>query len=189
MDLYWTGTDVLFMNQYPKSLKFRFKVKIFFFRILVKILDKYYIERNWVVDNYLGQWLQLEKPVFEIEPPINLQIYPKVKHETFNILYYFPKKKNRAFHEWLYGYDVYITLKEYFGDRVNWIVVDGSQDMSAIYPVTDFYLRPNRHDGRPYMIRECVANDIPYYWSRENPSITDAKQHIFRTVKTIKPEG
>ena len=185
MDLFWTGTDVFFMNQYG-DIRFRFKVKIFIFRVLARVLDKWFTGRNWVISDHLGPELSLTKPTMTYEPPLNLIKYPKVEHDTFNILYYFPKKKNRKFIEWLYGYDIYITLKEYFGDRVNWILVDGSEDMSIIYPITDFYLRPNRHDGRPYMILECVANDIPYYWSRENPSITDAQQHIFRTVKTIK---
>ena len=45
MDLMWTGTDVLYMNEYP-NVRFVFKVKIFFFRILVKIIDRFYSERN-----------------------------------------------------------------------------------------------------------------------------------------------
>jgi len=185
MDLAWTGTDVLFMNQYPKSLRFRFKVKIFFFRILVKILDRYYIDRNWVVADHLGKELSLKKPIMKIDYPrssLNYQHlikYPKRKHKEFYVLYYFPVGKNNVeFHKWLYGWDIYILLKEYYGDRITWVVVGGRSNMSATYPVIDFYLRPNRHDGMPMMVKECIANDIPYYWSRENPSIIDAKNAI-----------
>ena len=56
-----------------------------------------------------------------------------------------------------------MKLKELLHD-VNWIVVDGTQDMAKVYPIVDFYYRPTRHDGSPYMIRECRANNIPYYW-------------------------
>jgi hypothetical protein len=56
---------------------------------------------------------------------------------------------------------------------MNFIKVDGSQDMSKIYPITDFYLRPNRHDGSSRMIRECEINEIPYYHSTKKPDIFD----------------
>ena len=186
MDLFWTGTDVLFMNQYP-NVRFRFKVKIFFFRLLVKALNKWYTGINWVISEHLRDELNLSRPMKIYEPPIDLTRYAKVQHKTFNILYYFPttgrrKKGNIVFHQWLYGYDIYLKLKEYFDDDVTWIMVDGSDDMSGIYPIIDFCIRPNRHDGSPFMIRECEANSIPYYWSKENPDISQAITAIEETI-------
>ncbi len=184
MDLVWTGSDVLFMNKYPKGGRFRWKTKIFFFRIIVKILDRYYINRNWVVADHLRDELNLRNLIMKIDYPrsspdhLHLVKYPKVAHEGFNILYYWPatrkKKGNRVFFEWLYGYDIYLSVKKIVGDRVNWIIVDGAKDMKEIYPIVDFYFRPNRHDGMPFMVKECIANEIPYYWSYENPNIDTA---------------
>ena len=70
--------------------------------------------------------------------------------------------------------------------NITWIRVDGKQDMAKIYPIVDFYLRPNRHDGNPYMIKECEANNIPYYWSKENPNIIDAYEAIMMAYDSYK---
>ena len=180
MDLVWTGTDVLYLNEYPKQVRFRFKIQILVFRCIVKILDRYYTGRNWVVSEHLGDKLDLKKPVMLIQYPRSsqdyqhLREYEKKAHEGFNVLYYHPKgRKNTKFIEWLYGIDIVMAVKEYYGNKINLIRADGSLDMETIYPVTDFYLRPNRHDGKPFMVMECQKNNIPYYWSRENPSIGD----------------
>lgn len=161
MDLLWTGTDCLFMHKYPGGL---YNIKVFIMRLLVKILDRWFIERNYVIAEHLKEELKLRKPVFTYTPPMELKVYPKIKHEGFNILYYCPKTNNQKFTNWLYGYDRFLKYKEV--TNYNFIVVDGSQDMSKIYPIVDFYYRPNRHDGSPYMIRECEYNNIPYYWSK-----------------------
>ena len=78
----------------------------------------------------------------------------------------------------LAGYDIYLILRYALSGLVNWIVVNGSSDMSKIYPIVDFYLRPNRHDGMPCMVRECLENLIPYYWSFEKPDIQLAIKKI-----------
>lgn len=194
MDLCWVGNDVLFMNKYPKGTRFRFKCKIFAFRIIVKILDRYYIKRNWVVADHLKHELDLRNPIMKIDYPrsspdhLHLVKYKKIKHDGFNILYYWPqtdnlKKGNRKFHEWLYGYGIYaeltLRLTEY---NINWIIVDGTKDMKEIYPIVDFYLRPNRHDGMPFMVKECIANDIPFYWSCKEPDIVDAYLSIKKAM-------
>ena len=104
--------------------------------------------------------------------------YPKKQHEGFNILFYCPEgKKNKKFIRWLYGIDIYEQLKKELND-VNWLVVSGSSDMSEIYPITDFYLRPTRHDGASRMRQECEIQDIPYYWSQENPDIEEIRKEI-----------
>jgi len=170
MDLMWNGTDVLYMNKYP-NVRFRFKAKIFVFRILVKVIDRFYSNRNWFIAEHLADELTLKQPKHIYQPVLDLAHYGKVKHDGFNILLYAPKKKNVDFIRWLYGYDIYEILRDRLGSRVNWILVDGSQDMSIIYPIVDFYIRPNRHDGWPYMVQECKKNNIPFYWTRENPEI------------------
>ena len=104
--------------------------------------------------------------------------YGKKKHDGFNILLYMPASKNKEFTHWLYGYDIYETLRDALGSRVNWIIVDGSQDMSGIYPIVDFYFRPNRHDGWPYMVQECIKNNIPYYWSKSDPDADKVYYHL-----------
>ena len=179
MDLLWTGTDVLFMQKYPGG---RYNVKVFIFRILVAVLDRWFIERNYVIAEHLKKELHLTKPVLLYSPPMELKVYPKKEHYGFNILYYLPKKKNQKFTDWLYGADIIRDLMNarrfYFPYDVDWYRVDGTQDMADIYPIVDFYLRPNRHDGSPYMIKECEANNIPYYWSKENPDIIDAYEAI-----------
>ena len=193
MDLVWVGTDVLFMNKYPKGTRYRFRIKIFAFRVLVKILDRFFICRNWVVSDHLSEELNLKRPTMLIEYPRSspdyqhLQKYPKAKHEGFNVVYYFPGgRKNPKFFQWLYGWDIYSLIKKHFDHKINWIIVDGSHDMSKIYPVTDFLLRCNRHDGMPMMVRECQANKIPYYWSKENPSIVEAMLQIKTEMEKLK---
>ena len=186
MDLVWVGSDVLFMNEYPKGTRYRFRLKIFVFRILVKILDRFFIGRNWIIADHLGKELKLKKPIMLIQYPKSspkyqhLQKYPKVKHNDFRVLYYFPKgRKNIKFEKWLYGWDIYFKVRQHFGDKISWVIADGSSDMELVYPRVDFLLRCNRHDGRPMMVRECEINEIPYYWSRTNPD-------IFEIIKSIR---
>ena len=57
--------------------------------------------------------------------------------------------------------------------HINIIEINGNDDMELIYPIIDFYARPNRHDGNPRMIRECQINNIPYYHSYSDPNLTD----------------
>ena len=99
------------------------------------------------------------------------------------MLYYFPKGKSMKFKGWLYGWDIYFKVRCHFGSRVTWIVVDGSSNMAMVYPRIDFLLRCNRHDGMPMMVRECEINEIPYYWSRENPDIFEIIKQIERSMK------
>ena len=134
----------------------------------------------------------LRNPVMLINYPrsspdhLHLVKYPKVEHEGFNILYYWPatrkKKGNRVFFEWLYGYDVFAELI-WLIPQATFVIVDGTKDMKEIYPIVDFYLRPNRHDGYPFMVKECIAQDIPFYWSCKEPDITEAYLSIKRAMK------
>ena len=107
------------------------------------------------------------------DPLLHPTAYGKKKHKGFNVYYFFPKgKKNPKFIEWLYGYDVIQELQKRI-TNVNWIRLDGSNDMSKGFPIMDFYIRPNRHDGASRLRQECEINNIPYYWSQENPDIEE----------------
>jgi len=97
--------------------------------------------------------------------------YTKKAHKGFNVYYFLPAgKKNIKFIEWLYGYDIIQVLMKQI-DNVNWIRLDGSNNMSKEFPIMDFYIRPNRHDGASRLKQECEINNIPYYWSYENPNM------------------
>ena len=199
---WWWGTDALTLVKYPPG-EFKWHVRIFFRRIFYKLFWKKFDE-HWVVADHLKEYLiqfGIEEEKIKIKPvPIHYQKIEKKPHEDFNILYYCPnimkyehyheKVKNWKFKSWLYGYDIYQKVKEYFGDQVVWHVVDGTADLSNVYTYIDFLLRPNRHDGYPAMVRECILNNIPYYWSRYgNPEfgfiIWKIKDEIKRKSESI----
>ena len=196
MDIVFTGSDTLILNKFPKGTSFKYRIKILCFRILVRVLERHFIKRAWVVAEHLKDELNLKKPVMLIDyhrssPDYNhcYRQYPKKEHEGFNVLYYFTyPKKNTVYHEWIYGYDIFIKLKDYFGKKVNWIIADGSQDMSKIYPVVDLYIRPNRHDGMPMMVKECIAQKIPFHWTREKPNLNSFIYAVERNLKPQKEE-
>ena len=101
----------------------------------------------------------------------------KEPHPVFTILYYIPEGGDRAFKEWLYGYDIFLKVQEALPD-LNYEIVSGDSCMRYVYPHVDFYLRPNRHDGHPRIVDECEIQDIPYYWTKKNPSAEGAIAEI-----------
>lgn len=194
MKLLWTGTDVYLQNNYPYKSGLKFKIRTFFERIMVKLFEPF-IQEHYVVSEHLIPELSkhAKKPIkvrydfADSSVPTNEclacsrinWIYPKTPHEGFNVLYYRPKKKNQKFIDWLYGYDIIEKLKSHYSS-INFIEVDGSQDMFEIFPIVDFYLRPNRHDGNPRLIVECENNKIPFYWSKGDPDIVEIIAEINR---------
>ena len=183
MKLLWTGSDVLFAKIW-KALKHSKKTKIIYMLgvwVFAKIADKF-VECHYVVSKRLIPELvslKLKKPIgVLIDPPKYIVKYNKKKHDDFNVLYYRGLGGNMPFKNWVYGYDIFKELKEKL-PKINFIEVNGEENMSKIYPITDFYIRPNRHDGEPRMIMECEINDIPYYWSE------DGKPDIDEIIKQI----
>lgn len=181
MKLFWTGTDTLMLVDISKR-SIRKKVIWFIFRIIIRFLDKFYIESHYIDSLNLKSRLVkfgVTKPIKVFPDKIKYKKkFPKKKHSKFNVLYYFPKKTSDIdFWKWIYGYDIYLKLKKEFKDA-NFILVDGFQDLEEIYPIVDFYLRPNRSDGASRMRQECEVQDIPYYWTQKDPSFNDAKQKI-----------
>ena len=163
MKLMWTGSDVLYQLQYPPFIRFRFKVKIFFERIITRLIQPF-LECNVAVsDNLERELRELGYKNIKVHPdPVKyLKKYPKIAHEGYNVLYYIPKgKKNQKFIEWLYGWDLMLEYKAHNSTH-NIIIVNGDADMSKIYPIIDLYYRPTRHDGASRMIQECKIQGIP----------------------------
>lgn len=200
MKLMWTGSDVLYATwAYGKRFPTK-KLKIPYFygcTLFAKIADLF-VEGHYVVSEHMIERLKplkLRKSIKVLaDPPKSFKRAIKKPHKGFNILYYRPKTNNQPFVDWCYGYDVVLKIIERIeeidehgggwasvgaddlkkaGAAIRVIEVDGSSDMSEMYPYIDFCVRPNRSDGNPRMIMECEQFGIPYYWSKENPDIED----------------
>lgn len=174
----WTGSDVLFLIKYPPSKKRKY-IYMFCYRIFAKILD-FFAQEHYVVSSHLVKELStvVKKPIKVLpDPPLFTKKVQKIGHPTFNVMYYRPKTNNQIFTDWVYGYDIIQEVKKEVD--ADFVELDGTFDMEEVYAETDFYLRPNRHDGNPRMVMECAINNIPYYWTYENPN----KEDIIREIK------
>ena len=170
---WWIGTDALTLIKYPPG-SLTWYIRIFFRRIWYRFAHRYV--EHWAVSKRVGY--ELER--FGIESYDIVQDEPlhTEKSDKPNVLYYYPnKRKNRRFIDWVYGRDIFDEVKKRVD--VNWMVVDGSQDMNFIYKAIDGYIRPNRHDGMPRIILECKAMKIPYYWSSNfEPQVDEVIEFI-----------
>ena len=183
MKLYWTGTDSLMLIDYSMRRP-RKRVYWWIFRRLIRIMDHFieahYCDAENIKDNLINfgtnKWVTVLPDQLKYT-----EKFAKEAHPVFTVLYYFPDGGDREFHEWLYGYDIFLKVQEALPD-LNYVVVDGSQCMRFVYPHVDFYLRPNRHDGASRMRRECEVQDIPYYWSQTHPDAKVAIDYIKRLL-------
>jgi len=155
---------------------FRKKVYWWIFRRLIKIMEHFieghYCDAENIADNLRKFGTRGEIKIVEDELK-HSEKYPKEKHQKFNVLYYFPSDaKDKTFARWLYGWDIFLWVRGYFIENhdISFFIVDGRADMKNVYPIVDFYLRPNRHDGASRLRRECDIQGIPYYWSKKDPS-------------------
>ena len=175
MKLFWTGTDSLMLVDYSMR-KLRKKPYWFVFRILIRILD-FFIEGHYcdaenVADNLRKFGTKKRITIFN-DKVFYPDKFDKIPHNGFNVIYYNPKSRSdRQFTRWLYGIDIIEKVKEALPE-MNWIELDGTFNMEHIYPITDFMIRPNRHDGACRIRQECDINEIPYYWSNREPNIED----------------
>lgn len=155
---------------------------MFLLRMVVKLAD-IFVQKHVVVSEHLLPEMKLKKPIIVQNNPVwYAEPLPKKPHKGFNILYYQGIGSNQVFMNWLYGKDVVGEIKNLFPE-LNFIEVSGSRDMKEIYPIIDFYLRPNRHDGDPRMVRECILNNIPYYHSWENPNVQEVFESITEVIR------
>ncbi len=186
--MFFTGTDSLMLIDVSRR-KFKKKIYWLAFRLLIKIadyfVDEYYCDDENIADNLRQFGISKRISLFR-DKLLHTDKYPKKKHTGFNIIYYLPKSiMEKSFNEWLYGYDIYLTIVQYYEDnpKINFHLLRGDSDMKNTYPVTDFYLRPNRHDGASRIRQECEIQGIPYYWSKTNPSINEAIKAIENEYK------
>jgi len=153
--------------------------------IFARITDKF-VEKHLVVSDHLIEELQslnFKKPIEVRKNPVNYsEKLEKKSHRGFNVLYYRPETKNMPFTNWVYGYDIMQKLKSKMPE-INVIEVNGNSDMNEVFPIIDFYARPNRHDGCPRLIRECELQDISYYHSFNNPSFKKLKNEIQKITR------
>ena len=191
MKLFWTGTDSLMLVDYSMRT-FRKKVYWWIFRRLIRTMDHFieahYCDAENIADNL--RKFGTQKPI-RVMPDILLhtEVYPKEAHNKFNVLYYFPgTTKDKEFTKWLYGWDIFLKVRKHFlpTTDVNFIIIDGRADMKSVFPVTDFYIRPNRHDGASRLIRECEIQNIPYFRTKTNPDECDVIKAIERAKKNNK---
>ena len=169
----------------------------FVFRILVRILDRLFIQEHYcdfytVAQNLHKAKMRQKVSVFK-DRIQHTEKYPKIAHDTFNILYYHPKNRKGAdedFIRWLYGIDIIEAIKENYKEHthIRFIEVNGNNDMYSIYMYTDFMLRPNRHDGASRMRQECEVQGIPYYWTNgtTRPSVEYAINKINKSYAEHK---
>lgn len=184
MKCLWSGTDSLMLIDVSRRT---WKKKLYWmaFRVLVRLLDVFvechYADAENIADNL--RKFGLNKPIEVKRDHIkHTEKFPKVSHEGFNVIYYAPKSTmEKEFVEWLYGLDVIDKVKRYFkfyNTDINFIELNGSADMSELFPAVDMYIRPNRHDGASRLRQECEIQEIPYYWTNSNPSVQDAIKAI-----------
>lgn len=172
----WWGTDALTLVENPPTDTVLWWIKLIAYRIKWKILHQLF-DVHWVVHERLRKHLldfgiKNEKIAVLITPPLYPDIYPKKLHVGFVIMYYHPAPAclgGETFIRWKYGIG-YIeeTMKHYKNHKdIRFIKTTGSQDMSKVYPIVDYMLRPSHHDGMPRMNLECDNNNIPYYYSED----------------------
>jgi len=174
--VHWLGTDALTLVVNPPTDTALWWMKLIAYRwkwkILHRFFDKHYIVHERLRKHLLDFGIKNEKIEGLIDPPKYTKKYEKMPHKGFNILYYHPSKAclgGETYIRWKYGIDFIEDAIRYFVNYkdVLFIRVDGNQDLSKIYPITDFMLRPSRHDGLPRMNLECEINDIPYYYKED----------------------
>jgi hypothetical protein len=178
MKTIWTGSDAMYLLFIPKHFKWYKVFYILTLRLFARLTD-FFTQCHYacgpLVEKELKQF-GMKKKIIRFKDQFNETKYDKIPHEGFNILYYFPKG-NFNHNSWLYGWDIYQELKVLF-PYANFIEVDGTQDMSQIYPIVDLYIRPNRHDGEPRMVDECKVNEIPFIATLENPVVEEFAEQI-----------
>jgi len=145
-------------------------------------IEAHYCDSENIKDNLLA--FGTKKQIVVMPDKLkHIHKFDKERHDKFTILFYLPKRLDMDFCKWLYGYDIFLKIKERLPD-FHYLVVEGNSDMKYVYPFVDFYLRPNRHDGASRMRRECEIQDIPYYWTQKDPSVREAIKAIEDVAKS-----
>lgn len=184
---WWLGTDALKLDTFPPTDRKAWYIRIVFERIFHKLIEPF-IREHWIVGEPLRKHLLnfgIDSLKIKLVPLAGKYgRMPKQDHKEFNVLYYFPKhSQNAKFKEWKYGWDLFVKIRKKVSSDINFIVVDGTQDLTQILPIVDCYIRPSRHDGLPRLVLECQENDIPVYYPFGfgiEPSVEDAVDFILK---------
>jgi hypothetical protein len=185
---HWYGTDALKLSIIPPG-KFTWRFRIYAERIFWKLLDPF-ISQHWVVHPNMIRHLEkigIDKNKISVKLVSTKCTYcrccKKIKHPEFNIAYYYPGDRgNPKFKRWVYGMDIVEELLKRL-PSLNWIYLNGTQDMCDIFPILDMYIRPSRHDGMARLIVECEMTKTPYYWNPEfKHDIDSIEEKIKREV-------
>lgn len=190
---YWQGTDALTLVMMPPG-KFVWRFRIWgrrlFWRLLWERFGHIVCAENEdapIVKNLEKFGISRKKMILLTPPVKHPKRFRKKKHEGINILFYWTPGdgSNIKFKKWIYGYDILEELKKEY-PTINFIVVNGGQNMSEIFPITDMYIRPTRHDGFPRLIQECRINKIPYFWSNDmNVCANEVSEFINENLKEL----
>ena len=175
---FFIGTDALLISRWNFPCRLHRRLYQIYFRIRTWALD-FFVDEYWVPHADLEYELRsagITKPIKIRKLDLKYrEKIEKIEHDTFNILFYWHGDRGNAkLWRWIYGYDVFLEIKRRLGEKVYWVVVNGEAPMVAVFPVVDFYLRVNRHDGYSRLIDECGIQEIPYYWSRTEPDAEEA---------------
>lgn len=187
----FVGTDAYLMHSFLPYMGWKWKLKVRIKRLWYRFLDKFIIQEYIVDHENLGEHLKkagFKKPFRVFKDPVwNPQPFDKKEHTGFNILYYDPtdRMNNKESMRWRHGLELIDKAMDFFDSdfNISWIKVDGTADMSWIWPIVDFYARPCRVDGASRMRQEAELNGIPYYWTYENPCFTDLIEAINKIAK------
>lgn len=189
MKILWTGTDALMINNISQRTTSK-KPFWIIVRIIVWFLDKTLLEAHLVNSVAIKADLEL----FGMTKPIEIMLTPlkynkpfkKIKHDGFNVLYYKRPRADMGFRDWLYGIDLIDKLKREMDGQVTFIEANGKLDMELIFPIVDFCIRPNRHDGNSRLMRECMIQKIPFYWSQTNPDYKQMKYELNKEISKVE---
>ena len=187
MKAFWTGSDALFLVMYPPSKKRKY-IYMFFLRVYARITD-FFVQCHLINHEGLRPALEkfgMKKPIEVREDSYPTTIYPKKNHPYFTVLFYLPKTNNQKYADWIYGK----VFLDYLELHHNVFVIDGSFDMSIVYPIVDCYVKVNRtkYNALNRIGKECLLNKIPVkqlHWYRsDSENLAELKKWI-NTKKDI----
>jgi len=188
---WWQGTDAYTLYRYPPSNRLAWYVKIFFRRIFWRLFHRYFI--HWVNHPELGSILRrvgISNYTVVENPDYDHTKYTKMPHKTFNILYYYPDKRNPRWINWIYGtkilFSIINRLKE---DKViNWIRLDGTVSMKDVLPIADCYIKVSTHmgSGKNRIAKECGINNIPVIYTDYTKSCEENVEYVLRRIGELR---
>jgi hypothetical protein len=141
---YYVGSQARWLvKTFPTDIK---KIPYITFIKIRAWLLRLFIQEYWVDSEYLIPFIKKFNPsaktrVVEDEIKYNTRLL-KTAHNQFTVMYYYPKNEyNKSYVYWVYGMDIIERLIVMFPE-FNWVKVDGTQNLTEIFPAIDVYLGP-----------------------------------------------